>query len=164
MPSRKSANVTMPVIMARRSVFIDSSAIFSGVFSSQGASRALLLLAEAGLIQILVSEQVIEETENALARKAPSTLPYYRQAIRKTGLRILPDPETGLVRSHQGRIKHQADLPILVAAITGGAEYLASLDRHFLEIAESTTSDLPRIGTPGQVLGWLTEDGFQAAG
>ena len=39
-------------------LFLDNSALFAGIASSGGAARALLLLAEAGLVTITVSEQV----------------------------------------------------------------------------------------------------------
>ncbi|GEM_PF-716984 len=60
------------------------SALFAGVVSPSGAARALLLLAEAGQLMVTVSEQVVAETERAVARKVSRALPYYRQALRST--------------------------------------------------------------------------------
>ena len=40
-------------------------------------------------ITLLVSEQVIAETERAVARKIPRILPELRQTIQKSGLLIL---------------------------------------------------------------------------
>jgi len=45
--------------MSRANLFLDSSALFAGVASPVGAARALILLAEANLITITISEQVI---------------------------------------------------------------------------------------------------------
>lgn len=148
----------MPNTTARNKVFFDSSALFSGVFSSRGAARALLMLAEAGLIELYVSEQVITETENALARKAPAALTYYRHALKSTGFRILPDPTMEDVLNCAGLLEHKADIPILVAAIRGRVDYMVSLDQHFTSKAEFGKEGLPRIGSPGQVLHWLRED------
>ena len=78
--------------MTSPELFFDSSALFAGIVSASGASRALLLLAEAGLVAITVSEQVVAETERAVARKIPRALPDFREAIRATGLRIVCDP------------------------------------------------------------------------
>ena len=72
--------------MPRSRLFFDSSALFAGVISPSGAARAILVLAEAGHLEILVSEQVIAETENALARKLPKALPDCRQTLRYTRL------------------------------------------------------------------------------
>jgi len=72
--------------MSRIDVFLDSSVLFAGVASSAGAARALLLLGEAEQMTITVSEQVITQTECALARKLPTALRYYRQALRRNSL------------------------------------------------------------------------------
>ena len=68
--------------MSRPDLFLDSSALFAGVVSSTGAARALLLLAEAGLVTITISEQVVAETERAVTRKVPRALAYYRQSTK----------------------------------------------------------------------------------
>ena len=62
--------------MPRPDLFLDSSALFAGIVSSGRAARALLLLAEAGLITVTISEQVIVETERAVARKVPQAMAY----------------------------------------------------------------------------------------
>lgn len=80
--------------MSRAEVFFDSSALFAGVVSATGAARALLLLSEAGvLIQVIVSEQVIAETERNVAGKLPRALPYYREALRSGAVKIVQDCE-----------------------------------------------------------------------
>jgi len=115
-------------------LFLDSRALIAGVLSSTGAARALLLLAEASQITITVSEQVIVETERALARKAPGALPYYREALRASGLQIVRDPPAADVHAHHSIIAHPADVPIVVAAMRAGVDYLVTLNRrHFLD-------------------------------
>ncbi len=68
---------------ARPDIFLDSSALIAGVISSTGASRALLLLAEAEIITLTVSEQVIVESERSLSRKVPQALPYYHNTLSR---------------------------------------------------------------------------------
>ena len=75
--------------MPSPNLFSDSSALFTGIVSASGARRALLPLAEAGQVDITVSEQLLAETERAVACKIPGTLPELREAIRATGLRIV---------------------------------------------------------------------------
>ena len=53
--------------MSGPDLFFDNSALFAGIASASGASRALLLLAEAGQVSITISEQVVAETERAVA-------------------------------------------------------------------------------------------------
>ena len=139
----------------RPELFFDASALFAGVASASGAARVLLLLSEAQAITITVSEQVIAETERALARKVPAALPFYRQAIRNSGIRIVRDPTPAEVTEAQGMIAHAPDLPILVAAIKAGTGFLVTLNRrHFLDDPVVAQRSGLRIGAPGDALAW----------
>jgi len=142
--------------MSKPSLFLDSSALFAGVVSASGACRALLLLAEAKLVTITISEQVLAETERALFRKAPRALPNYREALRSTGLRIVRDPTPEQIRTYKDIIAHDADVPIVVAAMQAKTDYLVTLNRrHFIDDpGVAARSGLP-IGTPGDALAWV---------
>ncbi len=144
--------------MRRIDLFLDSSALFAGVASATGAARALLLLAEANQIQITVSEQVVGETERAVARKLPQALEYYREALRSTGLRIVHDPSAEDVEAFHDIISHPADVPIVLAAMRCGADYLATFNRrHFIDDREVTAKCGIPIGTPGDALEWVRQ-------
>jgi hypothetical protein len=136
---------------------MDSSALFAGVASATGAARALLVLGEAGRVSIVVSEQVLVETERAVARKVPEALPYLRRALRASRFRILDDPPTEALEQHAGLISHRADLPILVAAMREGVGFPVTHNhRHFLQAGLPEASGL-LIGSPGDGLKWLLE-------
>lgn len=156
----RSASNTTAITMANPVLFLDSSALFAGVFSPTGAARALLVLGEVGRISITISEQVIAETERALARKAPKALPNYREALRHTGMRIERDPSTKDVEPHLGIIRHEVDVPILVAVINAKVDYLVTLNRrHFMDDPTVSSRSGLQIGTPGDALNWLKEAG-----
>lgn len=139
----------------RPDLFFDSSALFAGVVSAVGAARALLLLAEAGAIRITVSEQVIVETERALARKRLQALPVFRETLRAANIRIARDPSPAEVAAWRGAIAHEADLPILVAAIAAQTDFLVTLNRrHFVDDPEVRRRSGLRIGAPGEALIW----------
>jgi predicted nucleic acid-binding protein len=144
--------------MTSPELFFDSSALFAGIVSASGASRALLLLAEAGLVAITVSEQVVAETERAVARKIPRALPDLREAIRATGLRIVRDPSPDEIEGHADIIAHQADVPIIVTAMRVKTDYLVTLNRrHFLDDPAVVDRSKIRIGTPGDALAWVRQ-------
>jgi predicted nucleic acid-binding protein len=144
--------------MSRPDLFLDSSALFSGVISPGGAARALLLLAEAELITITVSEQVIAETERTLARKAPRAVAYYQEALRSTGLRIMRNPSPSEVEVYVDAIAHRADVPILVAAMKAETDYLVTFNRrHFIDDPGVGARSRLRIGTPRDALAWVRE-------
>jgi predicted nucleic acid-binding protein len=144
--------------MSRPNLFFDSSALFSGVISASGASRALLLLAEVGQVRLTVSEQVVAETERAVARKIPQALSDYRDALRSSGLRIVGDPPGVEVNAHRGIIRHQADVSIVVAAMQAKADYLVTLNRrHFIDDPDVALRSGLRIGLPADALAWVRE-------
>jgi predicted nucleic acid-binding protein len=137
-------------------LFLDSSALFAGVVSADSASRALLLLAERGLIVVTVSGQVVAETERAIARKVPQALPALREAVRSTRLRIVRDPSPRDVAAHEKLIAHRADVPIVVAAMQAETDYLVALNRrHFIDDPGVAARSELRIGTPGDALAWV---------
>ncbi len=142
--------------MTSPELFFDSSALFAGIVSASGASRALLLLAEAGQVAITVSEQVVAETERAVARKIPRALPEFREAIRATGLRIVRDLSPDEIEGYADIIAHQADVPIVVAAMQSKTDYLVTLNRrHFIDDPAVADRSKLRIGTPGDALAWV---------
>jgi predicted nucleic acid-binding protein len=142
--------------MPKPDLFLDSSALFAGVVSAAGASRALLLLAEEDLIVVTISEQVVAETERAVARKVPRALLTYREAVRSTGLRIVHDPSPQEVEAHRDIISHPPDVPIVVAAMQAGVDYLVTLNRrHFMDDPRVAARARLRIGTPGEALAWV---------
>ena len=59
---------------AKVSVFLDTSALFTGIWSATGGGRMILKLGEARVIRLLVGPQVLDEIGGALRRKAPNML------------------------------------------------------------------------------------------
>lgn len=144
--------------MPNLDLFLDSSALVAGIVSARGAARALLLMAEAGLLVITVSTQVIVESERAIARKAPRGLVPFREAVRSTGLCIVHDPPPEEVQAHLNVIAHPADVPIVVAAMQAGVDYLVTLNRrHFVDDPAVSARSGLRIGSPGDALAWVRE-------
>jgi predicted nucleic acid-binding protein len=144
--------------MPRPRLFLDSSVLFAGVVSADGASRALLALAEGELIAIVVSEQVVAETERALARKAPRALPTYREALRSTGLTVVRDPAAERVAAHGEIIAHRADAPIVVSAMEADVNALVTLNRrHFIDDPGVAERSGLCICTPADALTWIRE-------
>jgi hypothetical protein len=141
----------------RPRLFFDASALFAGVVSEAGAARALLLLSETGAIT--VSEQVIVETERTLAHNAPAAVPFYRETLRASRIRIVKDPSTAEVAAVRDMIAHEPDVPILVAAIKIKTGYLVTLNRrHFVDDPEVARRSGLRIGAPGDALAWVRNE------
>jgi predicted nucleic acid-binding protein len=152
----KSESATTTKDMPEINLFLDSSALTAGIVSVKGAARALLLLAEAGQIAVTISEQVLAETERAIARKVPLAIIDLRQAILASQVRIVRDPSPDEASARPDLISHPADIPIVVAAMQVKADYLVTLNRkHFIDDLEVARKSGLNIGTPGDALSWV---------
>ncbi len=142
--------------MPKINLFLDSSALFAGIVSSTGAARALLLLAESEKVIVVLSEQVVAETERALARKAPQALTDLRKAILASKAQIVQDPSPMQVKGNLHLISHPPDVPILLAAMKAKVDFVVTLNRlHFIDDPEVAIKSDLRIGTPGDALDWV---------
>ncbi len=139
----------------RISVFLDTSALFAGIWSAEGGARMILKLGEAGAIRLLASPQVLSEIERALKRKAPDMLGILVLILERSGIEILPVPTEEAVGQTLSIIGHPGDARVLASAIESGADYFVTLDRaHFLGNPD-VRRELPfPLGTPGDFLDW----------
>jgi predicted nucleic acid-binding protein len=139
-------------------VFLDTSALFAGIWSSEGGGRMVLKLGEAGVVRLLVSPQVIGELEGALRRKAPTAMGALALILERSGVEITDTPPPEVVQDAINLIDHLGDARILAAAMTAGVDYFITLDKeHFLE-NQAVMESMPfPIGTPGDFLTWFRE-------
>lgn len=143
--------------MARRvKVYLDSSALFAGIWSATGGARMILRLGEVQVLHILISSQVLSEVENALRRKAPETLGYLTLLLDQSGASVLPHPNEESVQDCMSLVQHPGDAQVLAAAWSADIDYFVTLDKqHFLGNPELIQADQFPIGTPGDFLAWF---------
>ena len=154
----KNESATTRSSMPENNLFLDSSALVAGVISAEGASRVLLLLAETSHITATISEQVLAETEHAIARTISRALNDFRQAIKASKVLIVRDPAPEEVSENLDLISHAADVPIVLAAMQAEVDYLVTLNRkHFIDDPDVALKSGLRIGTPGDALHWVRE-------
>jgi len=143
--------------MPKNNFFLDSSALIADAISPSGAARILLLLAEAEKLNIIISEQVIEETERSLAKKSPQNLPDFRRFIKVINP-IIVQISSEEITNCLYMISDPTDAPILAAAIKAKADFLVTHNRrHFLDDPKVAKKSGLKIGTPGDALSWIRE-------
>jgi predicted nucleic acid-binding protein len=142
--------------MSGINLFLDSSALLSGIINAKSACRAILLLAESDLLDITISEQVVAETERTIARRAPRGINDLRKAILASHAQIVRDPSPQDVSVSSDQISHVADVPIMLAAVQVQADYLVTINcRHFIDDPEITMKAGWKIASPGDALRWV---------
>ena len=116
----------------------------------------LLRLGEAGVVQLLVSRQVLGEIEQVLRRKAERHLPALVILLDRSRVEVVMDAPAELVEQCREWIPHLGDARILADAWFCQADFLVTLDKAHLLTLALPESRLPlRIGTPGDCLAWL---------
>jgi putative PIN family toxin of toxin-antitoxin system len=136
-------------------VFVDTSALLAGLASPNGASNMILALAEAGIVALVVSEEVLVEAERNLQERLPRAIAEYRRFLTSCPLEKIAASSVGDVAGAR-EIIHPKDAPILAAAMAAEVDYLVTLDReHFIDDPEVAHKSGLRIGTPGDFLTWL---------
>jgi predicted nucleic acid-binding protein len=136
-------------------VFLDTSALFAGIWSEIGGARLIIKLGEAGALAILVSPRVLIELEGAVRKKAPDLIPMLAILLERTEMEIVQEGDAIHSVETSELISHPADAAILRAAASAEVDYFITLDReHFLG-NQKLRDALPfPLGTPGDFLTW----------
>ncbi len=144
-------------------VFADATVLVAGAGSRTGASRAVLTMAEIGLYRLVVSRQVLDETERNLRKKLPAALPVFAELMAAIGPEIVPDPSSEEV-VHWESVIDPKDAPILAAAVTAAPDRFLTLDvKDFIKPVQVAEESGLRIETPAefvQAVRTLIEEGL----
>ncbi|NJN54616.1 MAG: PIN domain-containing protein [Anaerolineae bacterium] len=118
--------------MSTPDIFLDTSALFAGIWSPTGGARMLLKLGEAGVVQLVVSSQVLTEIENVLRRKSPELLGALTVILNQSQIVV----SSILVGEHlaacQAHISYAADALIVATAWSASADYFVTLDQQHI--------------------------------
>jgi predicted nucleic acid-binding protein len=111
-------------------VSIDSDVLIAGLLSKTGASHAILVLGELGLLRLILPEGAVGEVRRNLAAKLPEALPLFEEFLRVVSIQIRAPTGRDLERARE--LADPKDVPILAAAIGAGARILVTHNvRHF---------------------------------
>jgi predicted nucleic acid-binding protein len=132
-------------------LFLDSNVILSGLLSDKGAPRIILDILSLNLpfLSGLTGEFNVLEIERNLKRKLPGLFSVYRKYFSRINLQIVPLPRPAELKDFFG-MATEKDVPVLVSAIRGGADFLITGDKkHFGKIKLPAPHAL-KIVTPSE--------------
>jgi predicted nucleic acid-binding protein len=110
--------------------FVDTSVLFAASYSPSGASREIVGLALQGDIELVISDDVVEEAERNLGAKYPAALDVFRQFVQAVPFeKVSPTAEDVQQAASYTAAK---DAPIVAAAKRAQVDFLVSLDRRHL--------------------------------
>src|SRR5438067_6551321 len=117
--------------------------------------------AREGRVRLVLSPYVIAEARRMISRAFRHRLAEFDAFIAATPHELAPDPAPEAVAEHWGLVEDPADVPIALAAIDAGVDYLLSSDHHLIADDESTRVLRQHVRTmaPAQFLREMTESG-----
>jgi predicted nucleic acid-binding protein len=152
-------------VASRRRIrlFLDSNVLTGGIVSPWGLDKATLSLCAARLCRLVLADVVRDEVEENLllhAERLPSLeadklIEHYRRLIKLTHPEVVPYPDASLVRSSRYLIRHEADVPILLSAISSRPDWLLTHNtKHFTQAVAKRAG--VRVATPAEFFRILT--------
>ena len=96
-------------------VFFDTSVYIAALLSPKGAAGELVRLAEAGIVRMVISEEVVIEADRVLAAKFPELIQESRRLWKHLGPEIVPNPTISQIKPFLARLS-PGDASILCAA------------------------------------------------
>jgi predicted nucleic acid-binding protein len=141
--------------MAKRTVrlFLDSNVILSGLLSDRGSPRIILdlLSLELPFLMGLTGKYNLIEIERNLKKKMPGLWSVYKRFLPRLNLTVIPLPPREELREFSGKIVEK-DIPVLVSAIRGEADFLITGDKRHFEKLKGVEKYQLEIVTPSEFI------------
>lgn len=136
-------------------VFMDTSALFSAIWSQSGGARMILKLGEAKALLVIIGPQVLDEIDEVLRAKYPQGLAGLARLFDRSNVVISSYGEDDILAFCQTIVPHPGDALVLAEAWCSAVDFFATHDKiHFTE-NESVTTTVPfLVGSPGDFLTW----------
>jgi predicted nucleic acid-binding protein len=123
-------------------VCLDADVVIAGLFSRAGASHAILVLGEVGLLRIVLPAAAIEEARRNIEQKLPEALPAFDVFLSSPFVETFrPKPRH---TSRARPLAHDKDVPIMAAAVGSGAGILVTHNTKHFESGEGVRVVRPR--------------------
>lgn len=143
---------------ARIKVFLDTSALFAGIWSVSGGAHLVLKLSEVRAVEAWVSSHVLTELDRALRVKAPDVMGDVARLLDAARVRVAEPASEGQVVHFMALVGHPGDARVIADTARAVPDYFITLDRkHFLDNRDLRESLPFPIGTPGDFLEWFRE-------
>ena len=122
--------------------------IIAGSFSKTGAGHILLQLAEVGIIQGYISEQVVQECTRNIRKKLPEALSVFQSILDASFLAVVVPVDPAQAGEKARGQADDKDVPILAATLEARADVLVTFNTKDYFPYESP----PKILSPRELL------------
>jgi len=145
-------------------LLLDSNILTDGLFSRFGLSKAVLALCAAKTCRLVLAEWVKIEVERNILKKAGSLsdedldtlIDDYHGFLKLARPLTVPLADEPRIIEHRSIIRHFADVPVVLAAIDSGADWIITKNRdHFTD--EVANKIGIRIASPSEFFTGMIE-------
>jgi putative PIN family toxin of toxin-antitoxin system len=130
-------------------VFLGTNVIISGLYSPHKSPGRILEYFIQGRIQVIISQQVLEELVRVIQIKLPEALPALNRFLMSSPPEIVEDPSPSEIEQLASLV-HPEDAAILAASISAHLDYIVTGDNHFLIHPDILLATSFSILSPGQ--------------
>ena len=135
----------------RHKVFFDTSVYIAALLSPEGAAGELVRLAEAGAITMVVSQEVIIESDRVLGAKFPELIQESRKLWDHLSPAIAPDPTADQIKVFSRKLPKGDALILCSAHLAKVSAFITWNTRDFMAPGIASLVDFPII-VPGDGL------------
>ncbi len=153
----------MPTPRPDSRVMLDANVLLAGIVFPRWPWE-ILRHAVRGDFRLVLSPYVIRQARRRIAQRFPEFLDMFDGFLFRCPYELVPDPSSEDVQAHAGLVRDVTDVPVALAAIQAGVDYLVSEDKDLTAVDE-TTEELHRYIKPlisgtflRQVMGWSHEE------
>lgn len=143
-------------------IFLDANILIRGVTFPRFPYEVLRHAARKELVAV-VCPLALDSARLYVRERFPDHLGALEAFLELVELEVVPDPTLEEVGANAGLVRDRKDIPVALAAIAAGAEYLVSTDRDFTDLDDSTVELRRRIRPLAvgaflhEVMGWSHE-------
>jgi predicted nucleic acid-binding protein len=152
-----------PTPSSKTRVMVDATVLIAGSGWPRWP-REVLLAGLRGEFQLVLSPYVIRQAHRNLSKRFPEYLERFEEFLSQANFELVPDPSPEEVAQHKGLVRDESDIPIALAAINAGVDYLVSEDKDFTARDETTAKlhEQLKVLLSGtflrQVMGWTSKE------
>lgn len=126
-------------------IFFDTSVYIAALLSPEGAAGELVRLAEAGVIHMVVSEEVITEADRVLAEKFPELIQESRRLWKALAPEIAPNPTHNQTKPFWGKLPKGDALILCAAHLAKVSAFVTWNTRDFMTHQVQSLVDFPIV-------------------
>lgn len=132
-------------------IFLDTNVIFSGLYSAKGPAGIILEYFIDGKLNVVISQQVLEEVISNIKLKLPKALPVFQNLLINTPPAIVKNPSFKEI-VEWSMVINSEDAGILASAVAVQPDFLVTGDKHFFQSVRIAEKSGLQIVTPSQFL------------